>query len=59
MAAFSGNDPPISQISFDSNFSIREIAQKSWGFCRDSVGGGGKNEIIFEKIRFYMARIKF
>ena len=35
---------------------MREIAQKSRGFCRDSVGGRAKNEIILEKNRFYMVR---
>ena len=43
MAAFSGNDPPIEDLPFCSNFSIREVAQKSRDFRRDSVGGGGQN----------------
>ena len=56
MAASKRNDPPTETIGFVSNFSIREIAQKSRVFCRDSVGGRAKNEIIFEKFRFYMVR---
>ena len=51
-----GMIPPTETIGFDSNFSIREIAQKSRVFCRDSVGGRAKNERILEKIRFYMVR---
>jgi len=54
-----GMIPPVSHLVFDSNFSIREIAQKSRVFCRDSVGGMAKNEGIFEKFRFYMVRIFF
>ena len=48
MAASSGNDPPPETIGFDSNFSIREIAQKSRVFCRDSVGGRAKNEEVWK-----------
>ena len=59
MAASKLHDPPVSHISFDSNFLIREISQKSRVFCRDSVGGRAKNERIFEKFRFYMVRIFF
>ena len=51
--------PPTETIGFDSNFSIREIAQKSRVFCRDSVRGRAKNERIFEKSRFYMVRKNF
>ena len=54
-----GMIPPVSHLVFDSNFSIREIAQKRRVFCRDSVGGMAKNEISFEKNRFYMVRIFF
>ena len=51
--------PPAETVGFASNFSIREISQKSRFFCRDSVGGRAKNEIIFEKFRFYMVGIFF
>ena len=51
-----GMIPPTETIGFDSNFSIREIAQKSRFFCRDSVGGRAKNERILENFRFYMVR---
>ena len=54
-----GMIPPISQIVFDSIFSMCEIAQKSRVFCRDSVGGRAKNERIFEKYRVYMVGIFF
>ena len=54
-----GMIPPTETIGFDSNFSIREIAQKSRVFCRESVGGRAINEIIFEKFRFYMVRKNF
>ena len=43
MAAFSGNDPPpISQIVFDSNFSIHEIAQKVDIFAKTRLALGKK-----------------
>ena len=61
MAAFSGKNPPPPQRTylFARNVRYARSLKKVGVFCRDSVGGRAKNEIILEKIRFYTVRIFF
>ena len=50
MAASKLHDPPsIEDLHFCSNFSLRETAQKSRGFCRDSVGARQKSKDFWKK----------
>ena len=53
MAAFKLHGPPrIEDLPFYSNFSIREISQKSRFWGRDSVGGWPKMKEFWKNIDY-------